>query len=206
MKLRIKESSVNPLNTVNENIIAVLNSIEGKLNNIEFDTVQIDDGYLEVKAMNTETDQSCSYVMDIYRGELNVTCDWSDRVHKFSDIDSFKDWLEDDIVDNLLPFDMEESYEKIPLMTIRNQLMKKLGDDYKATGGSMTPKVLISYLEDPRIEFEIEPDGKNLSIVTKHNKIPDTLHKKKGIALMRAGNILYDYITKTVNDFEKEEK
>lgn len=78
MKLRIKESSVNPLNTVNENIIAVLNSIEGKLNNIEFDTVQIDDGYLEVKAMNTETDQSCSYVMDIYRGELNVTCDWSE--------------------------------------------------------------------------------------------------------------------------------
>lgn len=206
MKLRIKESSVNPLNTVNQNIIAVLNSIEGKLNNIEFDTVQVDDGYIETKATNTETDQSCSYVMDIYKGELNVTCDWSDRVHKFSDIDSFKDWLEDDIIDNLLPFDMEESYEKIPLMTIRNQLMKKLGDDYKATGGSMTPKVLISYLEDPRIEFEIEPDGNNLSIVTKHNKIPDTLHKKKGIALMRAGNILYDYITKTVNDFEKDEK
>ena len=118
-----------------------------------------------------------------------------------------RDWLEDDIVDNLLlNYDIEESYEKIPLMTIRNQLMKKLGDDYKATGGSMTPKVLISYLEDPSIEFEIEPDGKNLSIVTKRNKIPDTLHKKKGISLMRAGNILYDYITKTVSDFEKEEK
>lgn len=206
MKLRIRESSVDPLNTVNQNIIAVLNSIERRFNEIKFDTVQVDDGYLEVKAMNTETDQSCSYVLDIYRGELNVACDWSDRIHKFSDIDSFKDWIEDDIADNLLSLDMEESYEKIPLMTIRNQLMKKLGDDYKATGGSMTPKVLISYLEDPRIEFEIEPDGKNLSIVTKHNKIPDTLHKKRGIALMRAGNILYDYITKTVNDFEKEEK
>ena len=102
MKLRIKESSVNPLNTVNQNIIAVLNSIEGKLNNIEFDTVQVDDGYIETKATNTETDQSCSYVMDIYRGELNVACDWSDRIHKFSDIDSFKDWLEDDISDNLI--------------------------------------------------------------------------------------------------------
>ena len=102
MKLRIRESSIDPLNTVNQNIIAVLSSIERRLSNIEFDTVQIDDGYLEVKAMNTETDQSCSYVMDMYRGELNVACDWSDRIHKFSDIDSFKDWLEDDISDNLI--------------------------------------------------------------------------------------------------------
>lgn len=102
MKLRIRESSVNPLNTVNQNIIAVLNSIERRFNEIKFDIVQVDDGYLEVKAMNTETDQSCAYVMDIYRGELNVACDWSDRIHKFSDIDSFKDWLEDDISDNLI--------------------------------------------------------------------------------------------------------
>ena len=52
--------------------------------------------------MNTETDQSCAYVMDIYRGELNVACDWSDRIHKFSNIDDFRDWLEDDISDNLI--------------------------------------------------------------------------------------------------------
>lgn len=102
MKLKIRESSVNPLNTVNQNIIAVLNSIERRLNNIKFDIVQVDDGYLEVKATNTETDQSCSYVIDIYKGELNVACDWSDRIHKFSDIDSFDDWLEDDISDNLI--------------------------------------------------------------------------------------------------------
>ena len=102
MKLRIRESSVNPLNTVNQNIIAVLNSTERRFNEIKFDIVQVDDGYIEVKAMNTETDQSCSYVLDIYRGELNVACDWSDRIHKFSDIDSFKDWLEDDISDNLI--------------------------------------------------------------------------------------------------------
>ena len=102
MKLRIRESSVNPLNTVNQNIIAVLNSIERRFNEIKFDIVQVDDGYLEVKAMNTETDQSCAYVLDIYRGELNVACDWSDRIHKFRDIDSFKDWLEDDIADNLI--------------------------------------------------------------------------------------------------------
>ena len=81
--------------------------------------------------------------------------------------------------------------------------MNKLGDDYKAMGGSMNPKVLISYVEDPKLEFEITPDGKNVAIVTKYNKIPDTVHKKKGIALMRASNILYDYITKTVDEYEK---
>ena len=206
MRLRIVESS-DATNSANENIISVFRSIERKFDKVRFDINQVDDGYLEVRAIDTDTKDTCNYVLDIYKGELNVTCDWSSRVHKFGSLDDFRDWIEDDIADNfLLSYDIEESYEKIPLMTIRNQLMKKLGDDYKATGGSMTPKVLISYLEDPRIEFEIEPDGKNLSIVTKRNKIPDTLHKKKGISLMRAGNILYDYIIKTVDDFEKGEK
>lgn len=99
MKLRIRESS---MNTVNQNIISVFRSIERKFNEIRFDTVQVDDGYLEVKVMNIETDQSCAYVMDIYREELNVACDWSDRIHKFSNIDDFKDWLEYDISDNLM--------------------------------------------------------------------------------------------------------
>ena len=102
-----------------------------------------------------------------------------------------------------VPANVSEAYEQIPLMTIRNQLMKKLGDDYKATGGSMNPKVLISYVDDPKLEFEITPDGKSVAIVTKYNHIPDTIHKKKGIALMRASNILYDYITKAVKDYEK---
>lgn len=81
--------------------------------------------------------------------------------------------------------------------------MKKLGDDYKAIGGSMNPKVLISYADDPKLEFEITPDGKNVAITTKYDKVPDTLHRKRGIALMRASNILYDYITKTTDEYEK---
>ena len=101
-----------------------------------------------------------------------------------------------------VPANVSEAYEQIPLMTIRNQLMNKLGDDYTAIGGSMNPKVLISYVEDPTLEFEITPDGKNVSIVTKYDKVPDIIHKKKGIALMRASNILYDYITKTTEEYE----
>ena len=104
MKLKIRESSnpSNPINTVNQNIIAVLNVIERKFNQIEFDVVQIEDGYIEVKAINTETKNSCAYVMDIYKGEFNVACDWSSRIRKFNNIDDFRDWIEDDIVDNFI--------------------------------------------------------------------------------------------------------
>ena len=104
MKLKIRESSnpSNPINTVNQNIIAVLYAIERKFDQIEFDIVQVEDGYIEVKAINTETGNSCAYVMDIYKGELNVACDWSSRVHKFNNIEDFRDWIEDDIVDNFL--------------------------------------------------------------------------------------------------------
>ena len=104
MKLKIRESSnpSNPINTVNQNIIAVLHAIDRKFNQIEFDVVQIEDGYIEVKAINTETRNSCAYVMDIYRGELNVACDWSSRIRKFNNFEDFRDWIEDDIVDNFL--------------------------------------------------------------------------------------------------------
>lgn len=118
-----------------------------------------------------------------------------------------KDEEEYDGLENLFdlkPYDeIDEAYEQIPLMTVRNQLMNKLGDDYKAIGGSMNPKVLISYVDDPKLEFEITPDGKNVAIMTKYDKVPDTLHKKRGIALMRASNVLYDYITKTTDEYEK---
>lgn len=117
------------------------------------------------------------------------------------DIKDYED-LED--VFDLVEYDeIDEAYAEIPLMTVRNQLMKKLGDDYKAIGGSMNPKVLISYVDDPKLEFEITPDGKNVAIMTKYDKVPDTLHKKRGIALMRASNILYDYITQTTDEYEK---
>lgn len=104
MKLKIRESSnpSNPINAVNKNIIAVLHAIDRKFDQIKFDVVQVEDDYIEVKAINTETGDSCSYVIDIYKGELNVACDWSSRIRKFNNIEDFRDWIEDDIVDNFI--------------------------------------------------------------------------------------------------------
>ena len=38
----------------------------------------------------------------------------------------------------------DEAYAQSPqMMTVRNQLMNKLGADFSAVGGSMNPKILI---------------------------------------------------------------
>lgn len=106
--------------------------------------------------------------------------------------------------------DIDESqqlgeYDQSPqMMTVRNQLMNKLGDDFSAIGGSMNPKILIQYKQNPKIDFEITPNGKNLDVVGRIDKIPDTVHKKKGIAYMRAGNIIYDYIMDFIEDNKSE--
>lgn len=106
--------------------------------------------------------------------------------------------------------DIDESqrlgeYNQSPqMMTVRNQLMNKLGDDFNAVGGSMNPKTLIQYKQNPKIDFEITPNGKNLDIVGRIDKVPDTVHKKRGIAYMRAGNIIYDYIMDFIEDNENE--
>ena len=98
----------------------------------------------------------------------------------------------------------DEAYAQSPqMMTVRNQLMNKLGDDFSAVGGSMNPKILIQYKQNSKIDFEITPNGKNLDIVGRIDKVPDTVHKKRGIAYMRAGNIIYDYIMDFIEDNEE---
>lgn len=94
---------------------------------------------------------------------------------------------------------VDEVYANQPnMMTIRNQLMNKLGDDFKVTGGSTVPKIIVASEQRPSITFEITPNGQNVDIVPKYDNIPDTVHKKRGIAYMRAANILYDFIMNTV--------
>ena len=86
--------------------------------------------------------------------------------------------------------------ESVPaaLMTLKNQLMNKLGSSFIVKGGSLTPKVTVYSEEEPDTTFDITTDGKNVEITPKYNGIADTVHKKKGIAFMRAANVLYDFI------------
>ena len=90
------------------------------------------------------------------------------------------------------------------LLTIKNQLMNKLGSAFKAIGGSMNPKVTVYREDDPETSFDITTDGKNVDITPKYDGIPDTAHKKRGIAFMRAVNVLYDFIINTLGGDSKQ--
>ena len=97
-----------------------------------------------------------------------------------------------------------EGYNNPPLMTVRNQLMNKLGDDYTIRGGTTVPKITISTYKYPEVSFDILPAGKNVEITPKYNNVPDTLHKKKGIAFNQAAKILYDFISGIIKEYSKK--
>lgn len=116
------------------------------------------------------------------------------------------DYFEDEDTDEYTyePYEMKHLFSAFnesvsaSLLTIRNQLMNKLGNAFKAIGGSMTPKVTVYPEDDPDTSFDITTDGKNVEITPKYDGIPDTVHKKRGIAFMRAVNVLYDFIMNTL--------
>ena len=106
MKLKIRENSVddyyNSFNTVNKNIIFELNRIKREIPNLEFDIVELgENGYVEAKAINTDTMDSTVYDIDLYKDKLCVTCSSVSSVKKFDDLDSFREWMKEDIEDEL---------------------------------------------------------------------------------------------------------
>lgn len=85
-----------------------------------------------------------------------------------------------------------------PLMNLKNQLMNKLGAAFTVIGGGMIPKVTVYADEEPDDQFEITTDGRNVDVLPKHDGIPDTANKKRGIAFMRAANVICDFIKRTL--------
>lgn len=124
---------------------------------------------------------------------------WVEELYYLAIEDGFSEnkisqFLDKWMLKNINKNSFNEVYNSAPLMNIRNQLMNKLGDAFKATGGGTTPKVIITSVEDPELSFDITTDGKNVDITPKHDGVPDTLNKKRGIAFMRAANVLYNFI------------
>lgn len=89
---------------------------------------------------------------------------------------------------------VKESACSPAMLNVKNQLMHKLGDDFIVKGASTVPKITIQSKDYPDISFDVTEEQKALTIVPKHDGVPDTLHKKRGIAFMRAVNVIYDYI------------
>lgn len=96
--------------------------------------------------------------------------------------------------------DVYEAYNTAPLMNVRNQLMNALGDVFEFIGGSMNPKFTMTYKEDPTISFDVSLSGNNIEMLPKHDDVPDYANKIKGISIMRASQVILDFIKKIINE------
>ena len=88
------------------------------------------------------------------------------------------------------------------LLNVKNQLTRVLGPDFEFIGGSMIPKFTIKSKEKPNVSFEVNVNGQNIEVTPAYNGIPDMLHKRRGIAIMRAANIIADFVHDIVNRYK----
>ena len=89
-----------------------------------------------------------------------------------------------------------------PLLNVKNQLMKALSSTFEFIGGSMVPKFTMKSKEEPEVSFDVAMTGNNVDVTPKYNGMPDTAHKKRGIALMRAANVIVDFVNSIVNSYK----
>lgn len=89
------------------------------------------------------------------------------------------------------------------LLTVQNQLKKKIGDDFSFIGGSTVPKFKIKSIDVPDVEIVVAVDGKNIECTPVYNGVADTLHKKRGIAFMRACDVISSFAHDLVNNYTK---
>lgn len=89
------------------------------------------------------------------------------------------------------------------LLNVKNQLTKILSPaDFEFIGGSMIPKFTIKSKEKPDVSFEVNVNGQNIEVTPAYKGIPDILHKRRGIAIMRAANIIADFVQDIVNRYK----
>lgn len=90
---------------------------------------------------------------------------------------------------------VQEYNTNAALMTVQNQLRNILGNSYTFMGSGTIPKFNVKSNAKPSISFDIAVvNGTNAECTPLLNGIPDMLHKKRGIALMRAASVLADFI------------
>ena len=89
------------------------------------------------------------------------------------------------------------------LLTVQNQLRKKIGDDFSFIGGATTPKFKIKSIDVPDVEISITVNGKNVECTPIYDGVADTLHKKRGIAFMRACDVISSFAYDIVNNYIK---
>jgi hypothetical protein len=136
--------------------------------------------------------------------------EWAKKYKGKNTNESADETSDDEIVDSVSKDD--DDYEDLTdgiteaaagasLLTVKNQLMKLVGNAFKFIGGSLVPKFTMQSTEKPQVSFDVNAVGQNVEVTPKYNGTPDTMHKRKGIAFMRAADTIANFVQDVVNSF-----
>lgn len=143
-----------------------------------------------------------------------ITTDSESEAYEYAlrkNLKGFSVTIEDgveDAIETYKPYSMGKQTELVdeamaaPLLNVKNQLMKVLSDTFEFIGGSTVPKFTMKSKEEPDVSFDVTMTGNNVDVTPKYNDMPDTAHKKRGIALMRAANVIVDFVNSVMGSYK----
>ena len=154
----------------------------------------------EIDSLTDVDDLGDDEITDADLDELKFDKDEDDEDDNWDD-DEDGDDDEDEDDDDEDDDDEEETVQEAmapSLVNVKNQLMKLVGSAFKFIGGSMVPKFTMQSTEKPEVAIDVTTSGNNVEATPKYNGMPDTMHKKKGIAFMQAADVIANFADKVV--------
>ena len=97
---------------------------------------------------------------------------------------------------------VQEAAASAALLNVQNQLRNMLSDAFDFIGGSMIPTFTMKSKEKPELAIKVSAQGTNVEATPVVNGAPDLIHKKKGIAIMRAAQTIADFAKDLVSKFK----
>ena len=97
---------------------------------------------------------------------------------------------------------VQEAATSAALLNVQNQLRNMLSDAFDFIGGSMIPTFTMKSKEKPELAIKVSAQGTNVEATPVVNGAPDLIHKKKGIAIMRAAQTIADFAKDLVSKFK----
>lgn len=95
-----------------------------------------------------------------------------------------------------------EAANAAALLNVKNQVQKIVGSAFKFIGGSLVPKFTMQSNDKPEVALDVNADGNNVELTPKYNGKPDFMHKRKGIALMRAADVIASFAESIVAGYK----
>ena len=99
---------------------------------------------------------------------------------------------------------VQEAAAGAALLNVKNQLSGMLSDAFEFIGGSLLPSFTMKSKEKPEVSIKVTSQGQTVEATPVIDGSPDLLHKKKGIAIMRAAQTIADFAKEIVSKFKSK--